>query len=36
VLIKYEPRCLVEGLRRVVDGEVELHYHKVVAVTKAP
>ena len=31
-----EPRCLVEGLRRVVDGEVELHYHKVVAVRKAP
>jgi hypothetical protein len=26
----------VEGLRRVVDGEVELHYHKVVAVRKAP
>jgi formyltetrahydrofolate deformylase len=32
----HEPRCLVEGLRRVVDGEVELHYHKVVAVRKAP
>ncbi len=25
-----EPRCLVEGLRRVVAGEVELHFHKVV------
>jgi len=33
---EHEPRCLVEGLRRVVDGEVELHYHKVVAVRKAP
>jgi len=26
-----EPACLVEGLRRVVDGEVELHFHRVVA-----
>ena len=33
---EHEPRCLVEGLRRVVDGEVEPHYHKVVAVRKAP
>jgi formyltetrahydrofolate deformylase len=33
---EHEPRCLVEGLRRVVDGEVELHYHKVVAVARAP
>jgi formyltetrahydrofolate deformylase len=31
---EHEPRCLVEGLRRVVDGEVELHYHKVVPVPK--
>jgi formyltetrahydrofolate deformylase len=27
----HEPACLVEGLRRVVDCEVELHFHKVVA-----
>ena len=26
----HEPRCLVEGLRRVVHGEVDLHFHKVV------
>jgi len=26
-----EPACLVEGVRRVVDGEVELHFHRVVA-----
>lgn len=26
----HEPACLVEGLRRVLDGEVELHFHKVV------
>ena len=25
-----EPRCLVEGLRRVVAREVELHFHRVV------
>jgi len=25
-----EPECLVEGLRRVVDREVELHFHRVV------
>ncbi|HEY1065279.1 MAG TPA: formyltransferase family protein [Pirellulales bacterium] len=25
-----EPTCLVEGLRRVVDREVALHFHKVV------
>jgi len=25
-----EPACLVEGLRRVVAGEVELHFHRVV------
>jgi formyltetrahydrofolate deformylase len=33
---EHEPRCLVEGLRRVVDGEVELYYHRVVAVREAP
>src|SRR5262249_4930798 len=31
-----EPRCLVEGLRRVLDGKVELHFHKVVATAPRP
>lgn len=26
-----EPRCLVEGIRRVVDREVKLHFHRIVA-----
>ncbi len=26
----HEPTCLVEGLRRVVDREVELHFHRIV------
>lgn len=26
----HEPSCLVEGLRRVLDREVELHFHRVV------
>lgn len=26
-----EPNCLVEGVRRVVDREVKLHFHRVVA-----
>ena len=26
-----EPRCLVEAVRRVVDREVQLHFHRVVA-----
>jgi formyltetrahydrofolate deformylase len=26
-----EPRCLVEGVRRVVNREVQLHYHRVIA-----
>lgn len=26
-----EPRCLVEGVRRVVDLEVKLHFHRVIA-----
>jgi formyltetrahydrofolate deformylase len=26
-----EPHCLVEGVRRVVDREVHLHFHRVVA-----
>ena len=25
-----EPHCLVEGVRRVVDGEVQLHFNRVV------
>ena len=25
-----EPSCLVEGLRRVIDREVELHFHRVI------
>lgn len=27
-----EPACLVEGVRRVVDGEVALHFNRIVAV----
>lgn len=27
----HEPSCLSEGLRRVVDREVELHFHRVVS-----
>ena len=30
----HEPTCLVEGLRRVLDREVTLHFHKVVPVPK--
>ncbi len=26
-----EPACLVEGVRRVVDREIELHFHRVIA-----
>jgi formyltetrahydrofolate deformylase len=26
----HEPTCLVEGVRRVVDHEVELHFHRVI------
>jgi formyltetrahydrofolate deformylase len=26
----HEPNCIVEGIRRVVDREVELHFHRVV------
>ncbi len=29
----HEPTCLVEGLRRVVNREVELHFHRVVPVS---
>lgn len=28
----HEPHCLLEGVRRVVDREVELHFHRVIAV----
>ncbi len=28
--IENEPKCLVEGVRRVVDREVELHFHRVI------
>ena len=31
----HEPACLVEGLRRVVDREVELHFSKVVPVRRS-
>jgi folate-dependent phosphoribosylglycinamide formyltransferase PurN len=33
---EHEPRCLVEGLRRVVEREVELHYHRVVTAAPRP
>ena len=29
-----EPRCLVEGVRRVVAREIKLHFHRVIAVGK--
>jgi formyltetrahydrofolate deformylase len=29
-----EPHCLVEGVRRVVDREVQLHFHRVVSTGK--
>ncbi|MGE3313528.1 MAG: formyltransferase family protein [Planctomycetaceae bacterium] len=29
---KNEPECILEGLRRVVDREVELHFHRVARV----
>jgi formyltetrahydrofolate deformylase len=28
----HEPRCLSEGVRRVIDREVELHFHRIVKV----
>lgn len=31
----HEPMCLVEGMRRVIDREVELHFHRVVPVNGA-
>ena len=32
---KNEPACLVEGVRRVVDQEVQLHFHRVIASSAA-
>ncbi|MEM8944227.1 MAG: formyltransferase family protein [Planctomycetota bacterium] len=29
-----EPKCLTEGVRRVVDGEVQLHFNRVVAIKR--
>lgn len=29
----HEPQCVLEGVRRVVDREVELHFHRVVRVS---
>jgi formyltetrahydrofolate deformylase len=29
----HEPQCLLEGVRKVVDREVELHFHRVVRVS---
>ncbi len=26
----HEPNCLLEGVRRVVDNEVELHFHRII------
>jgi formyltetrahydrofolate deformylase len=31
-----EPRCLVEGVRRVVEREVRLHFHRVVKGQRVP
>lgn len=31
-----EPHCLVEGVRRVVDREVQLHFHRVIARQPSP
>jgi len=30
-----EPLCLVEGVRRVVDREIQLHFHRVVATPRS-
>jgi hypothetical protein len=32
----HEPRCLVKGLRQVVDHQVELQFHKVVPAARRP
>ncbi len=31
-----EPRCLVEGVRRVVAQEVKLHFHRIIANVARP
>lgn len=31
-----EPQCLVEGVRRVVDREVKLHFHRIIATREGP
>jgi formyltetrahydrofolate deformylase len=31
----HEPECLVEGLRRVLEHEIELHFHRVVRSNRA-
>ena len=31
---EHEPVCLLEGIRRVVDREVALHFHRVVCTRK--
>ena len=33
--IDHEPNCLVEGLRRVIDREVEMHFHRIARVNDA-
>lgn len=33
---EHEPACLLEGLRRVLDREVELHFHRVVRTKGTP
>ena len=30
-----EPRCLVEGVRRVVNREVQLHFHRIIATKRS-
>ncbi|MDZ4684162.1 MAG: formyltransferase family protein [Planctomycetaceae bacterium] len=32
----HEPACLLEGVRRVVDREVEMHFHRVIRRKPAP
>ena len=32
---EHEPACLTEGLRRVIDREVELHFHRVASTDRA-
>ena len=32
---KNEPHCLVEGVRRVLERKVQLHFHRVVAASES-